>query len=420
MAMTPLLLLFTTLILNRSSFIAMVSSLSLPQTQYTEVNWGIIGLGDVVDTKSGPPFWKCKNSKLVAVYRRTPGKAKEWAAERVPKEMNCVGYDNLLEFLDASCDAIYICTPPGSHLGLCEEIVNHAKKNKKSLPAVYIEKPVGRCAAETIQMVDMFKKEENDKHLFYTAYMSRAYTRTQAIRKLLLKENNDLGSRITSISYKFKGNGGIRGLTGSSIPWRLIPEYAGGGLVLDIGVHLLDRIDYLCGPIINISGEKALKKNIGSPANVEDFVEFNAEIGTRLDDKNKYIDATGASAHFMWDFSLADNEEIDLLIVKFDSQKSLQLAGMSPSGTVRIVDSDDKTVLEEIEFEMPEHVGQNMIQAITNDILSSKNKNLPENKGYDNTVDYLSYGDNAIRVQRILDTVLVNFYGSREIGFWIE
>ena len=41
------------------------------------VNWGIIGVGDVTEVKSGPAFNKVENSQLLMVMRRNLDKAKE-------------------------------------------------------------------------------------------------------------------------------------------------------------------------------------------------------------------------------------------------------------------------------------------------------------------------------------------------------
>ena len=80
------------------------------------VGWGIVGLGDVCAVKAGPAFVKAEGSRLVAVMRRTPGAAEEWARQKVPGG-GCTGYDNLDAFLsDPLLGAVYIATPPGSHL----------------------------------------------------------------------------------------------------------------------------------------------------------------------------------------------------------------------------------------------------------------------------------------------------------------
>ena len=45
----------------------------------TTVRWGIVGCGDVTEVKSGPGFQKARGSALVAVMRRDPAKAEDYA-----------------------------------------------------------------------------------------------------------------------------------------------------------------------------------------------------------------------------------------------------------------------------------------------------------------------------------------------------
>ena len=44
-----------------------------------QVNWGIIGCGNVTEVKSGPGFQKARNSNLVAVMRRNGDLARDYA-----------------------------------------------------------------------------------------------------------------------------------------------------------------------------------------------------------------------------------------------------------------------------------------------------------------------------------------------------
>ena len=43
------------------------------------VRWGIIGVGDVTERKSGPAFSQAAGSRLVAVMRRDAAKAEDYA-----------------------------------------------------------------------------------------------------------------------------------------------------------------------------------------------------------------------------------------------------------------------------------------------------------------------------------------------------
>jgi len=371
-----------------------------PNGKKNILQWGIVGLGDVCQKKSGPAFYKCQRSALVAVMRRTPGKAAAFAAhvpsqiilsEKTHKQqtLSCVGYDDLDSFLNHSqMDAVYVSTRPGTHLEICQKVAMAGK-------ACYVEKPVGRCAEETKQIVEFFEKANVP---LYTAYISRAYDRTQAIRKLL--KDGILGETLTSISYNLIGSGGARGMEGMELPWRLDTKQSGGGLIMDVGCHILDRIDYLCGPLIHVQG--AAKNKYSPTLPVEDFVHVKAKVG-----KGSWASipgCEGANVDCTWDFA-SDKDPVDELVIQ-GTNGSLKLAGMDPSGTIEVLDVNGN-IVRVLSFDMPEHTAQKLIQTITNDLCN-----------IEDTPDYISYGDNAIRTQLVLDIALQDYYGGREIGYW--
>ena len=49
------------------------------KTMNETIRWGIIGVGDVTEVKSGPGFQKAEHSALVAVMRRDAAKARDYA-----------------------------------------------------------------------------------------------------------------------------------------------------------------------------------------------------------------------------------------------------------------------------------------------------------------------------------------------------
>ncbi|KAL7559743.1 hypothetical protein ACA910_003325 [Epithemia clementina (nom. ined.)] len=351
------------------------------------IRWGIVGLGDVTAKKSGPPFFKCNGSSLVAVMRRSPGKAAEWAQRMVPGGQ-CVGYDNLDDFLrHDGLDAVYIATPPGQHADICRKVAAAGK-------AVYVEKPVGRCAAETREIVSCM--EAAGKPL-YTAYISRAYERTQTLRRLL--REGYIGARVESVEYKFQGNIVPHGFDKDSPPWRLIAEQAGGGEVMDIGCHIVDRIDYLCGPLMDVDG---MAENKNSPfQQVEDFVSLQAKVGPS---SWAAIPSEGATVACEWDFSGTSNETVDEFVIS-GPNGCIKMAGMSPSLPISVYDNSNKLV-KQVEFATPDHTAQPLIQAVTDDL------------GGVDKAPFLSFGDNAVRASEVLDKILDPYYGGREIGFW--
>ena len=111
------------------------------------VRWGIIGCGDVTEVKSGPALQKADNSALVAVMRRDGAKAKDYAERHgVPK-----WYDDAEALInDPEVDAVYIATPPDSHMSYTLAVAKTGKP-------VYVEKPMARNFAECQTIIDTGK-----------------------------------------------------------------------------------------------------------------------------------------------------------------------------------------------------------------------------------------------------------------------
>ena len=63
------------------------------------------------------------------------------------------------------------------------------------------------------------------------------------------------------------------------IEWRLDAKQSGDGLVLDVGVHVVDRIDYQFGPLVNVNVKgKAENRTSRDVQEVEDYAHFDAVV----------------------------------------------------------------------------------------------------------------------------------------------
>mmetsp|Transcript_29712 Transcript_29712/g.63639 ORF Transcript_29712/g.63639 Transcript_29712/m.63639 type:complete len:470 (-) Transcript_29712:186-1595(-) len=379
------------------------------------IRWGIVGLGDVTQVKSGPPFWKCEGSELVAVMRRTPGKASEFA-RRVPNKSTqnnnaCVGYEDLDEFLKhPGLEAVYVATRPGTHAEIATRVAEAGL-------ACYVEKPVGRCAIETKELTEVF---ESRGLPLYTAYISRAYERTQAVRQLM--RDGVLGDKLVKVGYSLRGTGGARDMATKDLPWRLDPGQSGGGLIMDVGCHVLDRIDYLCGPLEQAKGTAEHRGSTGANNDdgipvVENYCHATAVVGSSAMASIPDGGCEGATVDLTWDFSSTDEKDaVDELRFSGSNGRTLTMAGMSPNGPIDVIDKDGSTVLRSLNFDTPEHTAQRLIQAVTNNLLDRKTMTTQEADS--KRADFLSFGENAIRTQIVIDTMLESYYGGREIGYW--
>ncbi len=242
-----------------------------PQNTPSAIRWGIVGCGDVCEVKSGPAFQKATGSELVAVMRRDAAKARDFASRHgVPKWHSTA--PDLIH--DPAVDAVYIATPLGNHRDLALAVAEAGKP-------CYVEKPMARTHAECLEMIQAFRSAGTP---LFVAYYRRCLPRFTAVKDLI--DRNQLG-RLTTISYHLKSNA-YRTVDPAYLPWRLQPEHSGGGLLWDLGSHLLDLLDHLLGPLQDVSGHS---ENVSQCLHLPDQ--------TRL----TFRTADGAQGEAHWDFA---------------------------------------------------------------------------------------------------------------------
>ncbi len=202
------------------------------------IKWGIIGCGDVTEVKSGPGFQKATNSSLVAVMRRTGELAKDYAQRHnVPK-----WYDDATALInDPAVNTIYVATPPDSHK---EYTILSAQAGKP----VYVEKPMALNFAECREMLDACQRAGVP---LFVAYYRRRLSRFLKIKELL--DTKTIGEvRYVTITLAMPPHADELDLR--KLPWRVIPEIAGGGRFVDQASHMIDFLDYALGPIRSVRG----------------------------------------------------------------------------------------------------------------------------------------------------------------------
>lgn len=197
------------------------------------VCWGIIGCGNVTEVKSGPALHKAQNSELVAVMRRSGNLAKDYAERHgVPK-----WYDDAQALIqDPEVNAIYIATPPSSHK---EYTIMAAEAGKP----VYVEKPMGLNFAECREMLDACHRAGVS---LFVAYYRRALARFLRIKELV--DSGVIGA-VRFVNITLYQPARALHTDAQGLPWRVLPEIAGGGIYVDLASHQLDFLDFFLGPI---------------------------------------------------------------------------------------------------------------------------------------------------------------------------
>lgn len=201
------------------------------------LKWGLIGCGDVTESKSGPAYQNVDGMELYAVCARTPGKARDFA-----KRHNVPHFYNDVEKLinDTNLDAVYIATPPDSHLHLALAVANADK-------ICCIEKPMALNFTECQQIVKAFQ----DKQIpCFVAYYRCCLPGFRQIKTWL--DENLIGP-VYSVCWQYSRSPSASDRS-REFNWRTQKEIAPGGYFDDLASHGVDILTFLLGPITKVSG----------------------------------------------------------------------------------------------------------------------------------------------------------------------
>jgi len=288
-----------------------------------DIRFGIIGCGDVTEKKSGPAFKKVQGSDLVMVMRRDEAKLIDYA-KRHNILRYTTDYKELLE--DEDVDAVYIATPPKWHHFYTLEAAKHKK-------AIYVEKPMAMTTEECKEMIDVCHEQGVP---LYVAYYRRGQEKFKKVKEL-----------ITS-----KAIGDIRGFHycySDSAPkynhdraWLMSKEEAGGGLLFDVGSHMMDIILYFFGDVETV---------YGTSKNQSRIYDVNDITTGCLNFKN------GVQGSVQLTFNAANKEDILRII---GSQGYIELSIMSNEEIIVVKEKQKET----ISFEDLEHVQLPFIQMV--------------------------------------------------------
>jgi len=294
-----------------------------------QLQWGIIGCGDVTEVKSGPAFNKVNNSALAAVMRRDAAKAEDYARRHnVP-----TWYADAGELVnDANITAIYVATPPSTHQEYALAAINAGKP-------VYVEKPMANSYAAALNMANV-AAEKNIPMV--VAHYRRQQPRFQKLKQLLV--DKAIGDVLFVTMQLSKTPLTNNDLTDPKIAWRVDPAVAGGGLFHDLAPHQLDLLYYFFGPVEEVTGVATTQGNAYTAA---DMVA-----GTILFKSGVVFTGT-------WCF----NAPADVDIFEITGTAGTITLSTFAGDTITVKTNGQEEVLT---FDKLPHVQQPMIQAVVN------------------------------------------------------
>jgi predicted dehydrogenase len=293
-----------------------------------QVHWGMIGCGDVTEKKSGPAFSKIENSRLLAVMSRTAERVEDYAHRHgIPKWYTRA--DDLIH--DPEVNAVYIATPPDSHLHYTRQVAQAGK-------AVYVEKPMARNQQECQEMIGVC--QEAGVPLF-VAYYRRRLPKFLKVKELL---DSGLVGELRAVTISLLLPPRPEDLKKEALPWRVIPEISGGGYFVDLASHQLDLLDYLLGPIAEASGHKT---NQAGWYPAEDAVSA------------RFLFQNGILGNGLWCFTVSNSNQLDRMEI-IGSTGTISFSCFDPSAVKLLSDQGQ----QEFVLPWPEHVQQPLLQIV--------------------------------------------------------
>jgi len=206
--------------------------------QLRTIKWGFIGCGEVTEKKSGPAFSKIEGSEVVAVMSRNASRASDYA-ERHHIRRWYTDAQSLLN--DPDVNAVYIATPPSSH-------VTYAIMAMKAGKPVYVEKPLAASYEECLR-VNRIAQETGMP--CFVAYYRRYLPYFQRVKEIV--RDGQIG-KVVGVQIRFAVPPRDVDYNRRDLPWRVQRDIAGAGYFYDLAPHQLDLLQQLFGPITRATG----------------------------------------------------------------------------------------------------------------------------------------------------------------------
>ncbi|HXU66372.1 MAG TPA: Gfo/Idh/MocA family oxidoreductase [Casimicrobiaceae bacterium] len=328
----------------------------------TTIRWGMIGCGDVAEVKSGPGFYKARDSTLAAVMRRDRARAADFARRHgVPRF-----HDDADAIIDADdIDAVYIATMTDSHHDYTLRCAAAGK-------AAYVEKPMALELAQAVEMVDACKARGVP---LWVAYYRRALPRFVAVREMIA--DGAIGDvRMVSLR-QLQAAPAPEALESHALAWR-DDGARGGGLFFEGVGHTLDILDFLLGPIADV---QAFADNQARAYTMEDVVVAGFRFASGVYGSGTWCYASGVAEEYVEVIGSRGT-------IRFSVTCPVPIRVIKPTGTTEMPIAD------------PPHVQQPLIQSIVDEM--NGEGRCP------------SSGETALRTARVLDAIVRGFRARRD------
>lgn len=306
---------------------------NIDSKQSNTIRWGIIGCGAVTEVKSGPAYQNTPGFEIRAVMRRDAIKAADYALRHgIPKF-----YTNADELItDKEIDAVYIATPPDSHLYYALKVAEAGKP-------CCIEKPLAPDYTQSLAIYTAFKEKRIP---LFSAYYRRSLPRFLKVKEWIA--TGKIGT-VRHIRWHLRKPPSQLDLSGA-YNWRTDAKVAPGGYFDDLASHGLDLFVYFLGEIEIASGVSGNQQGL-----------YNAKDAIAGCWKHK----NGVTGEGSWNFGCNDREDkVEIL----GSEGHIQFSVFNEEA-ILLQQSGNTT---RVFIEHPKHVQQFHVENIKEHLLGNR------------------------------------------------
>jgi len=273
-----------------------------------KIKWGVIGCGGIADRKTIPGMMLANNAELVSVMDSVLS-----VAETVKEKYNAkYAFDNYEAILaQDEIEAVYIASPVFCHK---EQAIAAAKAKKHIL----LEKPM----ALTVKDAEEIKKACDDNGVkLGVGFLMRFHGYHQRIKEIIAK-----GKIGDIVSMRGQFTCWYPDIEGA---WRQNKVLSGGGALVDMGIHVIDLLQYLSG----LRAKEVVAFNQSQTFNYS--VDDSSGVIMKMDN--------GSIAYVDSNFNIPDAASVAKLEI-YGTKGSIVASGtlaQAEVGTVNILISDD-------------------------------------------------------------------------------
>ena len=262
---------------------------------------------------------RSKKLKIVSCFTRSEDKRKAFAAKY--QCAAAASYDAILK--DRSIEAIVNTTPNNVHLETTRAAAEAGKH-------VFLDKPIANSVSEGRKIAEVCKKA---KVVLALGYQRRRESHFRWIRQRI--DAGEFGKMVNAEANISRDRLGKIDLNS----WRYTSEGMPGGVMLQIGIHYSDVLEYLLGPVKAVNGRFAQLVLPGDNPDVASLVleHENGALST--------LNASYASASEYYLMNLYGKEAT----AYYDMHSGLRVLKRGGNGATPVACEKNDTFVEELE-----------------------------------------------------------------------